>query len=95
MNLIKEKEWIELLNNMETTLLSDCSRFDFLNPSSSENKKRVRLYTRFIKNQVCTVALDYKELQWTGCMLPHTTIINPESIYIAENKNEKIQSNSS
>lgn len=81
-----DQEWIELLDNLEVQLLTDCEKFDFLSP---DTHARIRTHLTEIKGDLCIVGLDYQELQWTGLITFDRNLFNPDSSYVKERLNEK------
>lgn len=80
-----DEQWIELLNNMEPILFTTCSDHDWLIPDD----RRIRNHIFYINGLCCSVYLDFKEVQWTGVFLYDRIIINPESLFVKEHRNEK------
>lgn len=83
-----DKEWIELLNNMEPVLLTACSMFDGWIPANIP-RDRIRNHLAVIKGYYCSIYLDFQELQWTGALLHDRNLVNPDSLFVKEKKNEK------
>lgn len=83
-----DEEWIELLNNMEPVLLTACTAFDGWLLSNAP-KDRIRYHLAHIKGYFCSIYLDLQELQWTGALLHDRSLVNPESLFVKEKRNEK------